>query len=70
MTYVPQKNDCPVVRFIECSLFFFQVIQASFSCPPAPINSHNLQDKSTSRLMKEIQASQKSAYKTGGTEQL
>ena len=56
MTYVPQKNDCPVVRFIECSLFFFQLIQASFSCPPAPIDSHNLQDKSTSRLMKEAEA--------------
>ena len=56
MTYVPQKNDCPVVWFIECSLFFFQLIQASFSCPPAPINSHNLQGKSTSRLMKEEEA--------------
>ena len=51
------------MRFVECSLF-----QA--------INSHNLQDESTSRLtkqldlLKEIQASHKSACETEGTEQL
>ena len=75
------KSDFPVVRFGECSLFFFQLVQATLSCPHAAISSHNLRDKSTSRLMKEteshrlnllkeIQASQKSAYKTEGIEQL
>jgi len=60
-----------------------QLVQDTLSCPHAAISSHNLQDKSvsTSRLMKEtkshwlhllkeIQASQKSAYKIEGTEQL
>ena len=72
------KSDFPAVRFGECSLFFFQLVQATLSCPHAAISSHNLQDKSTSRLiketeshrlnlLKEIQASQKSAYKTEGT---
>ena len=44
------------MRFIECSLFFFQLIQATFSCPPAAVNRHNLQEKSTSRLMKETES--------------
>ena len=81
MIYVPQQSDFPVVRFVECSLFFFELVQATFSCPPARISNHNLQEKSTSRLIKEteatgciyskkIQASQKSAYETEGTEQL
>ena len=54
----------------------------SFTCLPAAITSHNLQGKSTSGLMeeterhgqrlhllKEIQASQESAYEAGGIEQ-
>ena len=60
---------------------FFKLLQATFSCPPAAISSHNFQDKSTSRLIKEteatgciysqkIQASQKSEKETEGTEQL
>ena len=35
MTYVPQQSDFPILRFFECSLFFFQLVQATFSCPPA-----------------------------------
>ena len=81
MIYVPQQNDFPVVRFVECSLFFFKLVQATFSCPPAAISSHNLQDKSTSCLIKEteatgciyskkIQASQKSEKETEEKEQL
>ena len=38
------------------SLFFFQLVQASFSSPPAAISSHNLQDVSSSRLMKETES--------------
>ena len=36
------KSDFPVVGFVECSLFFFQLVQATFSCPPAAISSHNI----------------------------
>ena len=50
------KSDFPVVGFSECSLFFFQLVQATLSCPHAAISSHNLQDKSTSRLMKETES--------------
>ena len=56
-------SDFPVVRFVECSLFFIQLFQASFSCPPAATSIHKLQDESTSchernrkplHLLKEI----------------
>ena len=47
------KSDFPVVRFVEWSSFFIQLFQARFSCPPAAISIHNLQDESTSRLIKE-----------------
>ena len=50
------KSDFPVVRFVECSLFFFQLVQASISCPPAAISSRNLRDESTSRLTKETES--------------
>ena len=36
------KSNFPVVRFVECSLFVFQLVQATFSCPPAAISSHNI----------------------------
>ena len=36
------KSDFPVVRFVECSLFFFQLVQATFWCPPAAISSHDI----------------------------
>ena len=49
-------SDFPVVRFVECSLFFIQLFHASFSCPPAATSIHNLQDESTSRLMKETES--------------
>ena len=41
MSYIPQEQF-PVVRFVECSLFVFQLVQATFSCPPAAISSHNI----------------------------
>ena len=45
------KCDFPVVRFVECSLFFSDLVESSFSCPTAAISSLNLQDESTSRPM-------------------
>ena len=27
-TCVPQQSDVPLVRFVECSLFIFQLVQA------------------------------------------
>ena len=50
------KSDFPLVRFVECSSFFFQLVQASISRPPAAISSLNLRDESTSRLRKETES--------------
>ena len=84
MIYVPQRAISLLCDSLPDAVHsLFNSFKLVFSCPPAAISIHNLQDESTSRLMKETEshysyskkfskqkANQKSAYETEEVEEL